>query len=249
MSSDQVPDRPRFSTIARDDRLSDKVVAALTASILDGTLAVGERLPSERALCEELGVSRPVVREAVRSLLATGLLAEHPRRGHVVATVQPAAVSQSLLLYIRGRPIDYDKLAEARSVLEVETAGLAARRATPEQAAEVAAAADRLREGMDAATAAVADVDFHRAIAVAGGNEFFVILIDSLRDALLDVQRPTLADPKINQTARRAHRRIADAIVAGDPGQAREAMRAHLQVAHGQMRDLIAERGGPVVVD
>ena len=97
MPSDQKPRpaAPRFAAVAREERLADKVAGALRESILDGTLPLGERLPSERSLCEQFEVSRPVVREAVRSLIAQGLLAEHPRRGHVIAQPAPPTSASS----------------------------------------------------------------------------------------------------------------------------------------------------------
>ncbi|MBO9534123.1 MAG: FadR family transcriptional regulator [Solirubrobacteraceae bacterium] len=249
MPSDQTTAAaPQFSAVAREERLSDKVAGALTESILGGALEIGAKLPSERALCEQFEVSRPVVREAVRSLIAKGLLAEHPRRGHVIAAVQPESVSQSLMLYIRGRPLDYGKIAEIRRVIEVETAMRAAERADADQIAAVLAAADALKDRMAAAEAADVDIAFHRAIAVATGNEFFVILVDSLRDVLFDAQLPTLAKPAIRKTARAAHQKIAAAIERKDPQAAGDAMRAHLDLAQDQMRDLMRD-AGEITVD
>jgi DNA-binding FadR family transcriptional regulator len=248
MSSDH-PTGHAFAEIPRERRLADKVADALTESILSGQLAVGARLPSERELCTQFAVSRPVVREAVRSLIARRLLADHPRRGHVVAQVAPESVSESLTLYVRGRPLDYAQISEIRAVLEVETAARAALRATDEQIEGLRIAAERLTVELDAEAAALADVEFHRAIAAATGNEFFVMLLDSLRQVLLEVQRPTLSDPQIVQTARAAHLRIFDAIGARDADSARAAMKAHLQVAEAQMRDLVSSSGGAVSID
>jgi GntR family transcriptional repressor for pyruvate dehydrogenase complex len=238
-----------FAQIPRERRLSDKVADALTESILSNRLAVGERLPSERALCEQFGVSRPVVREAVRSLIAKRLLADHPRRGHVVTRVESESVSESLTLFVRGRRLDYAQISEIRSVLEVETAGLAAERASDEQIAALRVARDGIVPGLSADEAAVIDIEFHRTIAQATGNEFFVLFIDSLREVLLEVQRPTLSDPKIVKTVRSAHRKIFEAIAAHDADAAREAMRAHLARAERQMRALVSSAGGAVSVD
>ncbi|HEX4363084.1 MAG TPA: FCD domain-containing protein [Solirubrobacteraceae bacterium] len=232
-------DPPLFAEVARADRLSDKVAHELTESILAGRLRVGDKLPSERELSEQFGVSRPVVREAVGGLKARGLLIDHPRRGHVVAAVDADAVSQSLTLYVRGRRVDYAPLLEVRAVLEVSAAGIAAERATPEQVDALTAAEAKLTPGLDADAAALADVEFHRAIAATTGNDYFVLLIDSLRDVLLDAQRPTLADPKIVATARRAHRKILRAIQARDGAAARRAMQAHLDLAGTQMEQLL----------
>ncbi|MBJ7329901.1 MAG: FadR family transcriptional regulator [Solirubrobacteraceae bacterium] len=241
MSSDQTAGSPpAFAQIARAERLSDKVASALTESILDGTMRVGDKLPPERELCEQFGVSRPVVREAVRSLIAKGLLADHPRRGHVVAALEPGAVTESLMLYVRGHELDYAHLLEIRAVLEVEAAGYAAERATDTQVEALRAAFAGLADGMEPREAAEVDVGFHRAIAEATGNAFFVILIDALREPLIDAQLPTLADPKIVKTARRAHKKILTAIADHDAAAARDAMRAHLDLAERQMREKLS---------
>jgi GntR family transcriptional repressor for pyruvate dehydrogenase complex len=248
MRSDQKVGAEPFEAIPRERRLSDKVADALTESILANRFPVGQRLPSERALSEQFGVSRPIVREAVRSLIAKRLLADHPRRGHVVAAVEPESVRESLTLFVRGRQLDYAHISEVRSVLEVETAGLAAERATDEQLDELRVAADGIVPGLGAAEASVIDVEFHRGIALVTGNEFFVVLIDSMRDVLLEIQLPTLADPEIVEIVRGAHRDIFEAIAAHDADRARAAMRAHLATAERQMRTLVAASGGAVAV-
>src|ERR1700730_12858535 len=180
-----------FEPIDRGLRLADKVTGALAHSIISGSLQPGDKLPSERELCEQFGVSRPVVREAVRSLIAKGLLADNPRRGHVVRALGRDTVTESLTLSLRGQRLDYGKLMEARVVVEVENAGLAAQRASPEQVQALRDAAARLHMGMSAEEAALADVEFHRTIATATANEFFELLLDSIRDALITVQLPT----------------------------------------------------------
>ncbi len=235
MSSDQ-----RFEQIKRSERLSDKVAQALTDSIVSGRMATGEKLPSERLLCEQFGVSRPVVREAVRDLVAKGLLADHPRRGHVVGELGASSVSRSLVLFVGGRRVDYSQLLEVRTVLEVAAAGRAAERPTDEQLEAVRLAEEAMTPDLSAADAARADVAFHRAVAEATGNAYYVILIDALREVLLVAQQPTLADPKIVRTARAAHRRIFVAICDRDPEGARSAMQAHLDLAGRQVIELLA---------
>ena len=144
--------------------------------------------------------------------------------------------------------MDYAEISEIRAVLEVQTAALAAVRASAAQIEALRVAADGIVPGLSAEEAAVIDVEFHRTIAEATGNTFFVILIDALRDVLLEVQLPTLADPKIVRTVRRAHRKIFDAIAAHDADAARAAMQAHLSTAEHQMRALVSSAGGAVSV-
>jgi GntR family transcriptional repressor for pyruvate dehydrogenase complex len=232
-----------FAPIARSERLADRVARALTESIVSGRLEPGAKLPTERELCEQFGVSRPVVREAVRSLIAKGLLDDSPRRGHVVSALGRDAVTESITLYLRGRRLDYTKLMEVRAVVEVENAGRAAECATPADLEALDAAAAALRKGLDAEQAAVADVGFHRAIANATGNEFFGVLLDSIRDALITVQLPTLAEPRIVAGAIRHHRRILEQIAKHDRDGARAAMRKHLADAERGMRSVARANG------
>ena len=235
---DGVVAAPSFEPVSRSERLSDKVANALAESILSGSIAIGERLPSERELCVRFEVSRPVIREAVRSLIAKGLLVDHPRRGHVVSSFGREEVTESLTFYLRGRRLDYEKLMEVRTLVEIENAGLAAERASADQIDALREAAPLLAPNPDPAVTALADVEFHRAIATATGNEFLEVLLDSIREALITVQLPTLADPKIVASARRAHERIAKQIAARDAAGARDAMRRGS--AGGKARD-----GGP----
>lgn len=236
-------DDERFAPIARSERLADRVAGALTDSIVSGRLEPGSKLPTERELCEQFGVSRPVVREAVRSLIAKGLLVDSPRRGHVVSALGRDAVTESLTLYLRGRRLDYTKLMEVRVVVEVENAGRAAERATPADLDALLAAAAALTKDLDAERAAIADVGFHRAIATATGNEFFGVLLDSISEVLITVQLPTLAEPRIVAGAIRHHQRIVDQIAKRDAEGAREAMRKHLKDAERGMRSVARSRG------
>jgi DNA-binding FadR family transcriptional regulator len=232
-----------FEPIQRSERLADRVASALIDSIVSGRLEPGDKLPPERELCEQFAVSRPVVREAVRSLIAKGLLVDSPRRGHVVSALTQETMTESLTLYLRGQRLDYGRLMEVRSVIEVANAGLAAERATALEIEALRAAAERFKPGLDAEQAAVADVEFHRQIATATGNEFFEALLDSIREVLLTVQLPTLAEPKIVRGARRAHAKILAEIENGDPEAAREAMREHLREAERGMRSVLKTKG------
>jgi GntR family transcriptional regulator, transcriptional repressor for pyruvate dehydrogenase complex len=232
--------KPAFEPVGRSARLVDKVVDAMTESIVSGQLGAGEMLPSERDLSEQFGVSRPLVREAIGSLGAKGLLESSPGRGHVVTALGRDTATESLTIYLRGQRLDYAKLMEARTLIEVESAALAARRANPADLQALREAESAMDSGTTPEELAIADNQFHRAIATAGDNEFLCVTLDSLREALLvfDAQVPTLADDKFVAIFRRGHARILRAIASGDEAKAREAMQVHLQDSIRAMRTL-----------
>src|SRR5438067_1079805 len=126
--------KARFKVIGHKDGLVDRVVQAIEAHILGGRLAVGTRLPPEREFSEDLGVSRPVVREAVRILTTRGLLETRHGIGTTVRAVSRAEVVKPLALFLRtrGEEISIQHLHQVRSILEVENAALAAAHGTPD---------------------------------------------------------------------------------------------------------------------
>src|SRR5215471_15385383 len=122
-----------FSSVSRTPSLSDRVAEQLTEAIVSKRLKPGERLPSERDLGEKFKVSRTVIREAVRSLAARGLVRVTSGRGVEVNEFGAGGVAESMRLLVRGHEgLDYGKVNEVRTAVEVQVAGLAAQRAQPE---------------------------------------------------------------------------------------------------------------------
>src|SRR6059058_6051972 len=111
--------RAMFEQVGREPRLSDKVADVMLETILSKRLEVGDRLPSERELGEQFSVSRTVVREAVRALVAKGVIEVRSGSGLRVAAVNAAAVSESMSLYVHGGGIDFERVHEVRTLLEV----------------------------------------------------------------------------------------------------------------------------------
>src|SRR5919201_3639824 len=122
-----------FGPVTREPRLSDKVAEMMRQTILSRQLSPGTPLPSERELGEQFGVSRTVIREAVRALAAKGIVEVRTGSGLRVASVDEATALESLTWYIRGGQIEYSDVHEVRSAIEVEMAGLAAERRTEDQ--------------------------------------------------------------------------------------------------------------------
>jgi GntR family transcriptional regulator, transcriptional repressor for pyruvate dehydrogenase complex len=224
-----------FRGISRNLSLSDKVVEQLTEAIVSRQLAPGERLPSERDLGAKFKVSRTVVREAIRSLAARGLIRVTSGRGVEVNELGSENVADSMRLLVRGREgLDYGKVNEVRTALEVQTAGLAAQRVRPEDIERLERLCDdherSLRDG-DMASASELDFQFHRELTRASGNDLLLGMLDSISDVLREVRNQSMSLPHVGEEGLRAHRLILKSIKAGSPAAARSAMTKHLAEA------------------
>src|SRR5262249_45794654 len=138
-------------------------------------------------------------------------------------------------LLVRGyEGLDYSKVHEVRSALEVQTAGAAAQRAKPEHLARLRQLCDdherRLKEGHFEG-ASEADFQFHHELGRASENELLIGMLDSIADVLREVRFQAMAQPHVGEEGLRAHRRILKSVAAGDAPGARAAMEQHLAEA------------------
>jgi GntR family transcriptional repressor for pyruvate dehydrogenase complex len=215
--------------LERDATLADRVAAQLLEVIEQAGLKAGDLLPSERELGDRFGVSRTVVREAVRALIAQGVVEARPGARARIAAVHPSFPARSLALYMRSNDVvDYEKVHEIRALLETAAAGLAAVRARDADLVALGEMCERMEAATDVDEAAGYDVGFHRLVAASTGNELFPILHDAIGEALLEVRRGNLRRGGRDE-ARRSHRAILAAIEQRDPEAAERAMRRHLE--------------------
>jgi GntR family transcriptional repressor for pyruvate dehydrogenase complex len=221
-----------FQPVARRS-VPDEVFDQLVRGIVDGELAAGEPLPSERRLAEVLGVSRPAVREALQRLSQSNLVDTRHGGGTTVRDVRAAAGLDLLprLLVHRDGSID---VAAARSVVELRAqagphlARLAALRADDDVRALLHPRADALAAAPDTDARQVAALEFWDAVVTGADNLAYRLLWNSLR-ATYDVVRGALAAVMAEEVADAAgHRAVADAIVARDPDAAEGAARSVL---------------------
>lgn len=219
-----------LSTITRNPSLYESVSDQLLTAIRSANLQPGNRIPSERELGEQFGVSRTVIREAIRHLAAKGVLEVLSGSGVQVADVGHEGVSESIDLYLRQRgPIRPEQIHEVRQGLELTTTELATERASAEQLVAIRNTCEAMSAVLnDPDAASKADVAFHRAIVEATGNPLFLVLVDSLGDVLLEIRRATLGERGRGQIALDAHRAITEALERRDTAAAVAAMRAHL---------------------
>jgi len=232
--------------VERKPKLSAHVAASLRSQILAGDIGVGQKLPTESQLTEAFGVSRTVIREAVANLAADGLV--ESRQGAGIFVCERPAMAFSSITQDIGMKISHAlNVIEVRMGLEIESAGLAAQRRNAAQEAAIQEAFfefDRLL-AMGEATGR-SDFMFHRAIAAATNNPFYVEVLDALgmRAIPCDITSPWGTDSLLTREyqvmLQREHLAILKAISAGDAEAARAAMRAHLTESQRRYRDRLA---------
>jgi DNA-binding FadR family transcriptional regulator len=227
MHTDLSPRRPRT--------LALELVDALGGRIRAGTLAAGDKLPTEAAVMEEFGVSRTVVREAISKLQASGLV--HTRHGVGTFVADAAPLRRGFRIEARHLSTLNDVIAvlELRIGVETEAAALAAQRRSKANLAVMRAALDEFARAVDAGRDSVAsDFRFHGEIARATQNSHFAGLLTTLGTKI--IPRARLEPAQALDDERRAylrrvhaeHESILDAIANQDPEAARAAMRTHL---------------------
>lgn len=225
----------QFPTLQRSPTLSDRVTESVLELITSNALKPGDRLPSERDLGARFGVSRTVVREALRSLAAKGVLDVRSGSGAIVARVDVNTASQTLRLFVQGSRdsagggVAYEQIDDVREMLETRVARIAARTAQDGDLDHLRDLHRRMAAAKnEVETASELDVAFHRAIASATHNPLFVIMLDSIEPALLEIRRKTLGSAGRPNRALKAHAKILERIVAKDPEGAEQAMIEHL---------------------
>lgn len=229
--------------LEREQRLYMRVVDKVLDMISTSTWKSGYRLPPERELAEAFGVSRTVVREAVKALEARGVLESLTGSGVYVRAADSSIVSRSLRTYIQlSNQADFGiRLNEVRRVLEVEIAALAAERATPEQHTQLQQICQAMRAGgQDAKKMAELDFRLHLTLAEATQNELFSVLLAPLIDQLREQITLTWDGygSRPVETVLEQHEAIITAVKNGDPEAARQAVTRHLAYSREVLENL-----------
>ena len=226
-----------IANIDRPASLVEEVCQRLAADIRSGELDDGGWLPSERMLAGQLGVSRPVVREATKRLELQGLVEVLHGVGTKVVDRLHNPLSSSLELLLPDEADRLRQLNEARLAIEPQAARLAAERSKPAQRRAMWTIQERLVAAQSAEEAITHDMAFHRAVADASGNVIFRTVLDSLADLGRATRERTIGRNG-KQTPIAHHRDILEAIDRRDAAAAHDAMHRHI-VAAG--KDLAAD--------
>jgi len=238
----------RLRPLAAEHKLSRGLFDQLAEQIKSGRLAPGERLPTEQELTRAARVSRTVVREAVAALRAEGLVVTRQGVGAFVSAEPqraPFRIDPDNLQSIE----DILKVMELRLGVEIESAGLAAERATRAQVRAIGSALEAIERAAAQGKSAVdEDVALHRAIASATGNPEFARFLQFIGGHLIPRRTVSGLPERMGGTRaylaliQQEHRRIWQAIESRDAKAAREAMRRHLTRSLERYRKLAAEQ-------
>ena len=218
----------------------DQVVEELKAAVVSGTYEVGEKLPTEHALCEQLGVSRPTVREALRVLQAIGLVELRPGRGAFVARTSELDQASIASWFADNTP-KLGELMEVRQAVEPLAVRLAARRRTARDLKRLRALHEQFEAAVAAQNAselALLDEEFHTAIVEAARNTLLAKIHRLVVTELRSYRGRAFAVPENAAHALEPHRQVLEAIEAQDPNEAMTHMTEHLDIS---MEDIASE--------
>lgn len=230
---------------AGDGLRAEQVVIQVRDMIREGKLKPGDRLPSERELAKRLGINRASLRAGLRFLAAMGVLTSRRGSGTYIADGPPALDSGPLHMLAALHGFTTDKMFEARRLVEVAVAGLAAEHATDEhlrimaeELTETYAALDNPQEYL------VHDFGFHRAVAAASGNPILATFMEMVADILYQRRCKTIDRSRDLKESVEMHRKIYRAIRARNADKARAAMSEHLILAERALALEEAENEG-----
>jgi len=222
-----------IAPLSRERSLPERVAERMLQLITSKGWEQGKRIPPERDLAVAFGVSRTVIREAVKTLEARGVLENRMGSGVYVRQTDSTIFASSLKTYVQlaGSSEIRKQLVEIRRILEIGIAQLAAERATPEQCAELLAICQRMRNrGLTPHEMADLDFQFHTLLAQATQNEMFRVMLAPLIEQLHDVFVATWDGYGKRPVSRvqKQHEAIANAVARGDAQAAQVAMTNHM---------------------
>ena len=230
----------------RAKSLKEVFIERFESLILSGRLEAGQKLLSERELAEALGVSRPVVHEGLLELEARGLVTMKPRVGTVVndyRTNGSLAILDTLMNYYSGTLETklLDSMVEMRILFESETVRLAALNRTEEQLRIFYQILEEWGtvDLNDVAATTVLYFRFHHHVAMASGNLFYPLLLNSFKHVYVNISRQSFIDAPFMTQVKAFHRRIVEAIAAKDSQTAVEAVRALIVFGVGHLKSML----------
>jgi GntR family transcriptional repressor for pyruvate dehydrogenase complex len=234
-----------------DDILAaERVVMHIERLIQEGRLRPGDRLPAERELARHIKVSRPSVRAGLRSLAAVGILESRHGAGSFITAGPPKLSTGPLNLMAALHGFTRDDMFDARRVLEMGAARIAAERATGDDLAAMSEEVTGMFASLQEPQAfLVHDVRFHRAVALASHNPVLAALVEMVSTIVYERRRLTVERARDLKESAEMHRRIYAAIRDHDGERARREMSEHLDLARmAQASEEVPEATAPAAV-
>ncbi|ROR65772.1 FadR/GntR family transcriptional regulator [Agrococcus jenensis] len=234
---------------ATNGNVRAEIIHALSTRMFSGDDLTGSKLPSERQLAEELGVGRAQVREAIQSLGLLGVVDIRHGDGTYLresgSDLLPRVIEWGLFL---GEPRVLD-LIEARQYIEVALAGLAARRATDDDIAQMRASLEAMdRVSGDEAAFVDLDVEFHRVIAAAARNTALADVLSNITSLLRVWMARSLRAAGETTSSHGEHVAVVDAIASRDRRAAESAMRQHMRHAERRLKRTLGDAPSQIQV-
>jgi GntR family transcriptional repressor for pyruvate dehydrogenase complex len=212
----------RISTVER-------IVENLITLIKTRSLHMGDKLPSERQLCEIIGVSRPILREALKALQVMNIIDIRQGAGAYVKSLEPEDVIEHLDIVFHLDSSLYRDLYEARRVLETALAGMAALNISD---SEIEAVAENIRQAAshidDEQKFLESDLELHEMIMKASGNRIIPVFMQSINKLSLLLRKQSNANPHIRRNTIRDHELIINALKKHNPEETARAMERHI---------------------
>jgi GntR family transcriptional regulator, transcriptional repressor for pyruvate dehydrogenase complex len=214
----------------KNQRIFEQVLEQIRQQIVSGTIRPGDRLPPERALAELVGVHRHSIREALKILEYMGIIESKPGAGTILCNIGKDILTERVSKISRFSPRSFlIELIELREALEPHMAALAAERANVEDLeAMKVAIADLEDEILQEKPLSSADERLHLSIARATHNDTFLRITEPVMSMLAEFRERSRGILGRRKALFREHKRIYEAILAGDPQKARAAMKRHL---------------------
>lgn len=230
-----------------------KVFAFLRDKLLEGSIRSGDRLVAERELALQLGVSRPIVREALRALSMMGVVEIRERVGTIVRKPDVSVLGDFFAFSMAQQADIVDDVMQARIAIEVQAVRLACRHASTSDLERIAAAVDRIEATVeDSEEGGRADYEFHTALVRASRSETLMQLYSAMSTLLMrshHERRDVVGgDPAVKQYLVEDHARIFQALVSRDEDRADQVLRKHFSIGDEYRRKAAtgpAARGRP----
>lgn len=229
------------------NKLTTQIVSQVRRAILSGKLKPGHRLPSEKEMLLQFGVSKHTLREALRALESMGFveIRQGAGGGPVISEIDMDNTRDMIASFLYFKKVSVQDLCEVRKVFEPYLAQIATERLSPGDLENLKASHDAYMKSLAKKKPDIGEeVSFHIQLARASGNPVLVLILDFVNSLLTDIKSHLKPGPDFSGQVVAAHQRVLDAIVSGDGRAAAEAMFLHsCEVEQGLMK-LVSDHQG-----